>query len=138
MLFLSFSLTASTVTFSWDVIMSWKTCAMSDFSWSFSGRFCCLGLGLVAGIAAGCAETDVTSDGACIMSWSGPSLGLVSTEMPLAASCHFFMGCYDVLEDLCYVTFLLFRSSLSFCAEGVGVVAGIAAGCADTDETSEF
>ena len=68
--------------------MSWKTCPMS--------RFCCLGLvlvcaeglrlGLVAGIAAGCAETDETSDGTGIMLWSGPSLGLVSSEMPLTAS----------------------------------------------------
>ena len=37
-----------------------------------------LGLGLVAGIAAGCAETDETSDGTGIMLWSGPALGLVS------------------------------------------------------------
>ena len=96
MLFLSLPLTASTVTFSWDFIISWKTYPMSDFSRSFSGRFCCLGLvlvcveglglGLVAGIAAGCAETDETSDGTGIMLWSGPSLGLVSSEMPLTAS----------------------------------------------------
>ena len=68
--------------------MSLKTCPMSDFSRSFSGRFCwlglvllcaeVLGLGLVAGIAAGCAETDETSDGTGIMLWSGPALGLVS------------------------------------------------------------
>ena len=37
-----------------------------------------LGLGLVAGIAAGCAETDETSDGTGIVLWSGPAFGLVS------------------------------------------------------------
>ena len=64
---------------------------LEDFSWSFSGPFCSLGfvlacaeglgLGVVAGIAVGCAETDETSDGTSIMLWSGPSLGLVSSEM---------------------------------------------------------
>ena len=64
---------------------------LEDFSWSFSGPFCSLGfvlacaeglgLGVVAGIAVGCAETDETSDGTSVMLWSGPSLGLVSSEM---------------------------------------------------------